>query len=62
MLAQWKGQFYYASVKFERSVFYDDKITVESGGFGQSNKAAVSSKTKRGLLYRKQSNSLESFT
>lgn len=31
---------------------------MESGGFGQSNKAAVSSKTKRGLLYRKLSNSV----
>lgn len=35
---------------------------MESGGFGQSNKAAVSSKTKRGLLYRKLSNSVGCIT
>lgn len=32
VLAQWKGQFYHASGKFERSVFYDDKITVSLNG------------------------------
>lgn len=38
------GKFYLASVEFEPSVLYADKITVlwmESGGFGESDNVAV---------------------